>query len=56
MILTKPQIDEIEKLSEPLVKFMCDNFHPHTQIIIEVDGVHIYEGLAGIPVTKFIKD
>lgn len=56
MILTKEQIDEIAKLSEPLVKFMNDNIHPHVQIIVEPNGVHVYEGIAGVPITKFIKD
>ena len=56
MILTKEQIAEIEKLSEPLVKFMNDNFHPHTIITIETNGVQVYEGMAGIPITKYIKD
>ena len=56
MILTKEQIAEIEKLAEPLVKFMCDTFHPHTQVVIESDGVHVYEGVAGVPITKHIKD
>ena len=56
MILTKEQIDEIAKLSEPLIKYMNDNFHPHTAIVIETGAVTVVEELAIVPITKFIKD
>ena len=56
MILTKEQIAEIEKLSEPLVKFMNNNFHPHTFILVETSAVTVGEESARVPITKFIKD
>ena len=32
------------------------NLNSLEQIIIEPDSVHIYEGLAGVPIREFIKD
>ena len=54
--LNKKQINQLNRLSKSLIKFLNDNFNPHTKIIIEYDGVEIVQGLAYRPVKDFIKD
>lgn len=56
MIATKKQIDEMEQLAKPLVKFLCDNFQPHVSIVVMPSGVHLHEEVVGVTVTEFIKD
>lgn len=56
MILTKEQIGEMKELAKPLVKWMNDNLHPHTTVIVETTGVSIHEALAAEIITEFLKD
>ncbi len=56
MILTPQQRDELREVSKPLVKFLCDNFHPHVQVIVQPTGAEILEGLASVKIEEFIKD
>lgn len=56
MILTVEQTKELEQISKPLVKFLCDNFNPHVTVIITPTNVEILFGSAGIPITEFVKD
>ncbi len=34
MIATKEQLEEFERLVRPLIKFLCDNCHPHVSVIV----------------------
>lgn len=56
MILTSESIKELEEASKPLIKFLCDNCHPHVTVIVTPDGAEMVEGIATIKVTEFIKD
>lgn len=56
MILTREQVNELEKLAKPLMKFLCDNCNPHAKIIIECDRAEILSGSASIMTDEFIKD
>lgn len=38
-------MDEFRKLSEPLVKWLKENCHPHTTIIIDCNHAEVLEGL-----------
>lgn len=55
MLLTASQIEQIEEASKPLVKFLCDNFHPHVYIIVNPTGAEFVEGLASVKIEEFIK-
>lgn len=44
MVLTEEQQKEFERLSRPLLKFLCDNCHPHVNIIITPTNAELLEG------------
>lgn len=56
MILSKEQLEQFEEASKPLVKFLCDNFHPHVTVIVQPCGVEILEGSASVKIEEFIRD
>lgn len=56
MILSKEQIKAMKEAATPLVKFLNDNCHPHTKVIVEPDGAEILESSASVLITEFIKD
>lgn len=45
-----------EELSRPLIKFLNDNFPPHTTIIITTDHAEVMGGLAAFSTEEYIKD
>jgi hypothetical protein len=47
---------EFVNLSKPLIKYLNDNFNPHTKIIIEADGAEIVSGEMSYRTEEFIKD
>lgn len=56
MISTEEQRKELEVLSRPLIKWMNDNCHPHTEIRIDHLSAELLEGVCAIRVTDYIKD
>ena len=50
------QIELLNELAKPLVKYLNDNHHPHTKIILECDGFELVEGIVSRKITEFIKD
>lgn len=56
MIATKEQIEELEKLARPLIKFLNDNFHPHVSITIDPCSAELQEGSCRIVTEDYIKD
>jgi len=56
MVLTKEQIEELEIVSKPLMKFLSDNFHPHVKVIVESNSAEILEASATVKCDEFIKD
>ena len=43
-------IAEVRRLSEPLCKFIRDNYDPYTTIIVKEDFVKIVEDKLGVPI------
>ena len=41
--------EEFKLLCKPLNEWLQANYHPHTKIIIEVDGAELVEGIMGTP-------
>jgi hypothetical protein len=56
IILDKEKQEEFEKVSEPLIKFLCDNFHPHVSVNVDCCSAELSEGMCLIRAEKFIKD
>ena len=55
-ILSTEQLRELHDASKPLVKFLCDNFNPHVQVIVSPNSSEFVEGLAMTKIENFIKD
>lgn len=52
----KLKIDELRNLALPVIKYINDNYDPHTKIIVEYDRVELVRGETFIPIKEFIKD
>jgi len=48
--LSKEQMTELKVLSAPLIKFLGDNFDPHTSIVVDSGYVRIVSENCGVPV------
>lgn len=56
MNLTDVQRGEFEKLSRPLIKWLNDNCHPHTSILIDTLSAEVLEGIAAIHTKDYLPD
>lgn len=54
--MNKEQREEFEKLARPLIKWLNDNSHPHTTIIITPTSAEVLEGVCAFPTNDYIKD
>jgi len=39
------QLDEFEQLARPLIKYLCENYHPHVTILITPTNAELLEGI-----------
>lgn len=46
---TQEQIYELSELAEPLQKFILENYHPHSAVVVTLDDVKVVETSLGIP-------
>lgn len=44
------RINALMNMCEPVVEYLQNNFHPHTTVIIEADGIRVEENLATRPI------
>lgn len=56
MILTEIQRSNMKEAAKPLVKWMNENLHPHTKVIVETDGAELLEGITSVAIEEFIRD
>lgn len=56
MILTEEQRESFLEAAKPMIKWMNDNCHPHTEVVIEHDRAELYEGVAAVNCKEFLKD
>jgi hypothetical protein len=52
-MITKEQMEEFKELAKPLVKFINENFDPHTEIIIDNASARITSA-CGVPIEDYI--
>lgn len=48
--MTEQTMDEIRKLSEPLVKYLNENYHPYVKIEISNSAISVFEKTTHIPI------
>lgn len=46
--MTPQEQEQLVEAVKPAIKFLCENFHPHTTIIITQTGVEVVEGVVSI--------
>lgn len=56
MILTKAQKQQFKEASEPLIKYLAENHHPHVTVIVVNNRAEILESSATIINDDFILD
>ena len=47
---------KFEEVARPLIKYLNDNHHPMTKIIIETDSAEVVEGCMSFVTKEYIKD
>ena len=56
MVISKEQSKELSKLSEPLLKWLNNNTHPHCKLVIDTNSVELLECSARTINNNFILD
>jgi len=57
MKTTEKQRKEFEELARPILKYLCDNHHPHVTVIITPTTAELVEGCFTIgQVFDYVKD
>lgn len=56
MILTNEQIKKMKEAAKPLVKFICEECTPHTQIQVTPTGAELLSASATVTIEEFLKD
>ena len=53
----KKKLEELKEAAKPLIKYRCENYHPHVTAIVTPTSVEVMEGIQAVPnVTEFIVD
>jgi hypothetical protein len=53
----KQKVNDFTGLCKPIIKYLCDNYHPHVTVLITPTRAELVEGIMSTPViTEFIKD
>ena len=42
------QIKELSELAKPIQKFLLENYHPHSEVVVTLDDVKVVETSLGI--------
>lgn len=52
----KKRLESFEEIIKPVIKWLNDNCHPHTTIIVCPTSAELVEGVCGINTEEFLKD
>lgn len=47
---------DFEEAAKPLIKFLCENYHPMCKIIVDCDSAEILEGEMRLNTDEFVPD
>lgn len=53
---TFAQKKEFEAVVRPVIKWLCENGHPHMKATITQSGVDLYEGVLGFGTLEYLVD
>lgn len=54
--ITEEARDEFEQLAKPLIKWLNDNLHPHSTVIVTPTTAEVLEGVACVSTNEFLRD
>jgi len=54
--MTDEQRMEFTEAAEPLVKWLCENCHPHVYVIVDPIGAELVEGVMSVKIEEHLKD
>ncbi len=56
-MINEHQQNEFETLVRPLMKFLCDNCHPHVTVIVTPTNAELLEGVCSTgEIMDYVKD
>lgn len=55
-VITDEKKKEFQEAAKPLIKWLCENGHPHMTIIVEPTGAELVEGVCSFPTEEFLLD
>jgi hypothetical protein len=47
---------EFNELVKPIMKWMAENLHPHTKIIVEANNAELVEGFMAVSTDEYLID
>ncbi|EAT6369382.1 hypothetical protein E5458_07730 [Salmonella enterica] len=50
------EVDEFAEASEPLIKWLAENVHPHHHVVVTSTSAELLEGQRNHRTEKFLKD
>jgi ABC-type phosphate/phosphonate transport system substrate-binding protein len=51
------KLEELKEAAKPLIKYLCENYHPHVTAIVTPTSIEVMEGVqAASNITEFIVD
>lgn len=51
------KLAELKEAASPLIKYLCENYHPHITVIVTPTSIEVMEGVqAASNITEFIVD
>lgn len=56
MTKSNEQYAEFERVTRPLIKYMAENHHPHTTLIVTAVNAELVEGVMNFPTTDYLLD
>lgn len=54
--MTEQKRKEFEEIVKPVIKWIAENSHPHTKIIIDSNSAEIMEGIAAFTTNEYLID
>lgn len=54
--MTDEQLKEFQKAAEPLIKYLAENYNPHTTCIVTNNSAEMLQGIAGYTNNEHLRD
>jgi hypothetical protein len=56
MSITEKRREEMLEAAKPLMKWLAENFHPHTMAIVHASRIELLEGIATNSTLEYVDD